>query len=94
MSKHFQFESVMSLSGSNADVRGMIKPSEQANVLSYLLKGFGVNSGVSSDLADRSVKMKADEALKSLKATKGESIVVCGSNNKAVQILANKLTAF
>ena len=93
MSKHFQFESVMSLSGSNADVRGMIKPSEQANVLSYLLKGFGVNSGVSSDLADRSVKMKADEALKSLKATKGESIVVCGSNNKAVQILANKLNS-
>ena len=33
MSKHFQFESFMSLSGSNADYRGMIKPSEQAAVL-------------------------------------------------------------
>lgn len=51
MSKHFQFESVMSVSGSNADYRGMIKPSEQANVLSYILKGFGVASGVSTELS-------------------------------------------
>ena len=90
MSKHFHFESVMSVSGSNADYRGMIKPSEQANVLSYILKGFGVASGVSSELS-KSVIAIADEAIKSLKATKGESIVVCGSNNKAVQILVNKL---
>ncbi len=27
MSKHFQFESILSVTGSNADVRGMIKPS-------------------------------------------------------------------
>ena len=39
MSKHFHFESVMSVSGSNADGRGMIKPSEQAAVLAYLIKG-------------------------------------------------------
>ena len=90
MSKHFQFESVMSVSGSNADYRGMIKPSDQANVLSYILKGFGVASGVSTELS-KSVTAIADEAIKSLKATKGESIVVCGSNNKAVQILVNKL---
>ena len=38
MSKHFQFESMMSITGSNADDRGMIKPSEQANVLAYLLR--------------------------------------------------------
>jgi len=93
MSRHFQFESVMSLTGSNADVRGMIKPSEQANIVSYLLKGFGVNAGVSSELADKSVKTKADEAIKSLKASKGSSLVVCGSNNKAVQILVNKLNS-
>ncbi|MEY3236205.1 MAG: hypothetical protein RI883_306, partial [Bacteroidota bacterium] len=80
MSKHFQFETVMSVSGSNADYRGMIKPSEQANVLSYILKGFSVASGVSSELS-KSVMAIADEAIKSLKATKGESIVVCGSNN-------------
>ena len=41
----------MSVTGSNADYRGMIKPSEQAAVLSYLLKGFGVSTGVASDLS-------------------------------------------
>lgn len=90
MSKHFQFESNMSLSGSNADYRGMIKPSQQANVLAYLLKGFGVSTGVSTDL-DKETALVADAALKALKASKGMAVVVAGSNNPAVQILANKL---
>jgi MoCo/4Fe-4S cofactor protein with predicted Tat translocation signal len=92
MSKHFQFESVMTVTGSNADYRGMIKPSEQANVLSFILKGFGVNSGVSTTLS-KEAQAVAEEAIKSLKDSKGESIVVCGSNNKAVQVLTNKLNA-
>src|SRR5574343_508325 len=90
MSKHFQFESMMSVTGSNADHRGMIKPSEQAAVLSYLLKGFGVSTGVASDLS-KEVKAIADEAIKSLKASKADSIVVSDSNNKGVQLLVNKL---
>jgi molybdopterin-containing oxidoreductase family iron-sulfur binding subunit len=90
MSKHFQFESVMSITGSNADYRGMIKPSEQVNVLSYILKAFGVSTSASASL-DKKVQAIADEAVKALKASKGESIVVCGSNNKAAQVLANKL---
>ncbi len=92
MSRLFQFESVMSVTGSNADYRGMVKPSEQANVLSYILKGFGVSTGVSSELKS-GVKKIADEAIKSLKASKKESLVVSGSNNKAVQILVNKLNS-
>ncbi|MBI1837886.1 MAG: TAT-variant-translocated molybdopterin oxidoreductase [Flavobacteriia bacterium] len=92
MSKHFQFESIMSVTGSNADYRGMIKPSEQANVLAYILKGFGVGTSVSTELkAD--VKKIADEAIKALKASKQESLVVAGSNNKAIQILVNKLNS-
>lgn len=90
MSKFFMFESVMSITGSNADYRGMIKPSEQANVLAYLLKGFGVATDVSTALSETTKKV-ADAALKSLKETKAESLVVAGSNNKAVQILVNKL---
>jgi MoCo/4Fe-4S cofactor protein with predicted Tat translocation signal len=89
MSKHFQFESVMSVTGSNADYRGMIKPSQQANVLAYILKAFNVNTGVSTEVGD--AKAVADEAIKALKASKGESLVVSGSNNTAVQILVNKL---
>lgn len=91
MSKHFQFESVMSITGSNADERGTIKPSQQANVLAYLLKAFGVSvNGVSTTLSDQTRKV-ADSAIKSLKESRSASLVVCGSNNPAVQVLANKL---
>jgi len=90
MSKHIHFESVLSVTGSNADYRAMIKPSEQANVLAYILKAYGVSTGVSTDLS-KPAKSVADEAIKSLKSSKKESLVVCGSNNKALQILTNKL---
>jgi len=90
MSKHFQFESVLSLSGTNADYRAMIKPSEQAAVLAYILKAFNVTTGVTTSL-DKTITAIADEAIKALKASKGASLVVSGSNNIAVQTLTNKL---
>ena len=90
MSKHFQFESILSITGSNADYRAMIKPSEEANVLSYLLKKFGVSTSVSSSL-NPSVSKIADAAFESLKQSKGNSLIVSGSNNTGVQILVNKL---
>ena len=92
MSKHFQFESMMSVSGSNADYRGMVKPSEEANVLSYILKGLEVSTNVPNALS-KEVAAIADEAIKDLKAHKGESIVISGSNNKSVQILVNKINS-
>ncbi len=91
MSQHFQFESVMSVTGSNADYRGMIKPSEEANVLAYILKKFGASSGgVSTKINEQAMKI-ADAAFESLKHSKGASIVIAGSNNVSVQILTNKL---
>jgi molybdopterin-containing oxidoreductase family iron-sulfur binding subunit len=90
MSKHYQFESIMSVTGSNADQRAMIKPSEQASVLAYMLKAFGVSTSVSASLS-KQAQAVADEAIQALKASKAESLVVCGSNNKGLQILTNKL---
>lgn len=91
MSKHFQFEANMSITGSNADERGMIKPSQEANVLAYILKGLGSTvKGVSIDLSAQAMKV-ADMAIKALKMSKGSSLVVAGSNNPSVQILVNKL---
>lgn len=90
MSRHFQFESILSVTGSNADYRGMIKPSEQAKVLGYILGKFGVNTGISGSFGKETQSI-LDETVKSLKASKGESLVVTGSNNTAVQILTNKL---
>jgi MoCo/4Fe-4S cofactor protein with predicted Tat translocation signal len=90
MSKHFQFESLHSITGSNADSRGMIKPSEEANVLAFILKGMGVDTGVSAKLDAANTKI-ANDAIKALKKSKANSLVVAGSNNVAVQTLANKL---
>jgi MoCo/4Fe-4S cofactor protein with predicted Tat translocation signal len=92
MSKHFQFESVLSITGSNADYRGMIKPSEEANVIAYLLGKFGVKTSVSTSLNKQAAKV-AEMAYESLAKTKGESLVVSGSNNASVQILVNKLNS-
>ncbi len=92
MSKHFQFEANMSISGSNADGRGMIKPSQEANVLAYMLSAMGAPvSGVSTDIPNEEAKKVANDAIKALKSSKGESLVIAGSNNAAVQVLVNKL---
>ncbi len=92
MSRHFQFESILSITGTNADYRGMVKPSEEANVLAYLLNKFGVKTSASITLTKQAQEV-ADLAYESLKKSKGESLVVAGSNNTAVQILANKLNS-
>jgi len=90
MSKHFQFESVMSVTGSNADVRGMIKPSEQASVLAYMLSEFGVSTSVSIKL-NKSAMAAAKKAVNALKVSKDASLVVCGSNDVDIQMMCNKL---
>jgi len=93
MNKHFQFESLMSITGTNADYRGMIKPSEEASALAYMLSKFGVSTGISTSFSDKNVTKMLDMAVAELKKTKAESLVVAGSNNKAVQLLANKLNS-
>lgn len=93
MSKHFQFESIMSLSGSNADYRGLIKPSEQAAVLAYMLGKFGVKTSVSASISNAKTIEYLDLAVAELKKSGKNSLVVSGSNNKGVQILTNKLNA-
>ena len=86
MSKHFQFESVLSVTGSNADVRSMIKPSEEAAVLSYMIKAVQGKAATGG-----SWKAAADKAVAALKKSKKSSLVVAGSNHTGVQQLANEL---
>lgn len=83
MSKHFQFESKLSLSGSNADVRVPIKPSEQGKVALELLDYI---SG-SSNKVSAAVKKAGDH----LKANKGASIVLAGANDKNIQLIVNAI---
>ena len=89
MSKHFQFESQMSVSGSNADYRAMIKPSQTADVLNYMI-GM-LESGNASVQLDDSILSVAQEAVNAIKSSGKNALVVCGNNNKGLQILTNKL---
>lgn len=90
MSKHYQFESNMSITGSNADERFMIKPSEEAAVLAALINACGGNvSGIAGEVPS-SVSPDAIAAVaENLKA--GNGLVVSGSNNVGIQSLVNKL---
>lgn len=87
MSQLFVFEPLMSLTGANADVRKSIRHSEVALYASELLKLVG-----GQKLAAKSKKSsELEEAAKMLKANRGNSIVVCGSNDPNVQRVVNAI---
>jgi MoCo/4Fe-4S cofactor protein with predicted Tat translocation signal len=89
MSKHYQFESMLSLSGANADDRYTHRPSEAGAVALALLAELGGNVNVPA----MSPKVKAGivKAAKDLAANKGNALVVSGSNNPNVQIIVNAI---
>jgi MoCo/4Fe-4S cofactor protein with predicted Tat translocation signal len=89
MSKHFQFESVLSLTGANSDVRVKIKPSEEILVASSILSS--LNNKNSNSSLNEATKEKIKSAVTSLLENKGNSLVVAGSNDPNVQMLVNKI---
>lgn len=91
MSKHFQFEANMSIAGANADVRGMIKPSQYAAVLAAICEGVGAGSVAGVNTSEEKNSKEVQQAVAALKASKGKSLVVCGENNEALQIITNKI---
>jgi len=96
MSRHIQFETGMSLTGSNADFRYAIKPSQEGPVLIALYNALAGLSGAST-LSVPAMSGLPDEAIKStaktLWAAKGKALVVSGSNDVSVQILSNAINA-
>ncbi|HPM32013.1 MAG TPA: TAT-variant-translocated molybdopterin oxidoreductase [Chryseolinea sp.] len=87
MSRHYQFESNLSITGANADYRSQIKPSQEGAVLISL---YNAISGSSLPGAATGVK-HIEKAAKDLLASKGKALVVAGSNDKSVQVLANAI---
>ena len=95
MSRHIQFETNMSLTGSNADVRIPVKPSEEGIVL---IKLYNILTGASlSGVQKLENNPKAEKSIvlvaKELANAKGRSLVVSGSNDVSVQILVNAINA-
>jgi len=90
MSKHIQFEGVLSLTGANADDRFLTRPSETGAIVLNLLAKLG--GGVAAPaIADEKVKKGIDMAASMLGANKGAALVVCGSNDPDVQVLVNAI---
>lgn len=83
MSRHFQFETALSLTGSNADVRVPIKPSELGKVALAIYNGVAGGGSVAGLSA--SAQKQVAQAVKELQANRGAGLVVSGSNDSAVQ---------
>jgi len=99
MSRHFQFESHLSLTGSNADYRYPIAPSEQGIYLAALV------ARVTSELAPPQLPISSPPTLpaeaeervervaQALLQTPGKSLVVSDSNEVTVQLAVLALNA-
>lgn len=91
MSRHIQFESRLSVTGSNADVRATYRASQEAQVVANLynavakLAGQALLSVPALELAGNSITQSAAALWKA----KGQALVVCGSNDPKVQRMVN-----
>ncbi|MDX2047900.1 MAG: TAT-variant-translocated molybdopterin oxidoreductase, partial [Chitinophagaceae bacterium] len=90
MSKHIQFESMLSMTGANADDRYVHRPSETGAVVLNLYAKLG-GSVTAPALTDERLKKGVDMAANMLKASGGEALVVCGSNDVNVQVVVNAI---
>lgn len=94
MSRHFQFEAGMSLTGTNADTRVPVKLSEEGPALITLynaITGAGLAGGAlpNNVTAEKALKLVGKELLQN----KGKALVVSGSNDVSTQILVNAINS-
>jgi len=90
MSRHYQFETGMSVTGSNADVRIRIKPSEERLILAGLYNILAARLGAPTYLAPES-PVPLEELTEELLAHPGRSLVISGSNDEACQQIVNQI---
>ncbi|GAB3895823.1 TAT-variant-translocated molybdopterin oxidoreductase [Larkinella knui] len=91
MSRHYQFETGLSITGSNADYRTPIKPSQEGLVVAALYNKVAAKLGgtpVSTAAVDVAY---LDKAVTDLVAARGSALVVSGSNDPNVQVIVNAL---
>ena len=94
MSRHVQFEAGMSMTGTNADTRIPIKPSEEGLALLNLYNALSGTTlpgskALSSKTTDTAIALVAKE----LFAAKGRALVVCGCNDVAMQVMVNAINS-
>ncbi len=91
MSRHYQIESHMSMTGSNADNRILVKPSEQGAAIVALYNEIAGNSGGPGPKVNDKAAMAIKKMAADLRNARGRSLVVSGSNNVMEQVIVNKI---
>ncbi|HEX2630512.1 MAG TPA: TAT-variant-translocated molybdopterin oxidoreductase [Chitinophagaceae bacterium] len=91
MSKHYQFESFLSLTGASADERFVHRPSETGKVALAILAG--LDGSVTAPQLDAKLAAGVKKVVTDLQnpENKGKSLVVCGSNDVNTQIIVNAI---
>ncbi|HZY78821.1 MAG TPA: TAT-variant-translocated molybdopterin oxidoreductase [Cyclobacteriaceae bacterium] len=91
MSRHYQFESILSLTGANADYRTMIKPSQEGLVVAQLYNLIAAKAGQAALSASIDKIENLEDAANELWENRGKSLVVAGSNDSDVQMIVNAI---
>ncbi|HXS35267.1 MAG TPA: TAT-variant-translocated molybdopterin oxidoreductase [Flavipsychrobacter sp.] len=87
LSKHYQVEPTLSISGANADERATCKPSEMGTVAVALYNA--IVNGAQPSFTSKKLNALITQAAADLK--KGNGLVVCGSNDVSVQTVINAI---
>jgi Fe-S-cluster-containing dehydrogenase component/anaerobic selenocysteine-containing dehydrogenase len=90
MSRHIQYESCMTLTGSNADTRVQMKPSEELCVLLNLYNDLAGEKGMPLVNVAAS-PLDVRQLAKELKENKGKSLVISGTNDFYIQAAVNAI---
>jgi MoCo/4Fe-4S cofactor protein with predicted Tat translocation signal len=93
MSRHYQFETILSLTGSNADYRTAVKPSQIGLVATALYNKIAAKLGSTAVQAAAIDVANLDKAANDLIAAKGAALVVSGANDPSVQVVVNAINS-
>jgi len=96
MSRHVQIESGMTVTGSNADLRLALRPSEMGSAALALLAAVARRAGaeVPAAAGDAAASLPSLEAVAAeLWKARGDSLVVSGVNDVGVQVVVNRINS-
>ncbi len=87
MNRHIQFESLLSMTGANADERYHHRPSQTGAIALALYVALG--GSASAPQLDAKLQDAVQKTAKQLSANRGAAVVVCGSNDPSCQMIVN-----
>ncbi len=90
MLRHYHFESGMSLTGSNADYRTPIRPSQEKIVLATIYNKIAASLG--KEVFEIPLcELNLENVVSDLLANKGKSLVISGTNDKRIQLIVSAI---